>query len=128
MVDLVFYLINILFFGIPLLYYYIHLWSSIISSLCSGDIYLSSDIFLSNYIFSVSNLTVFELFYSEVLKGNFVTDFITSQITNCFNSFLNCSFWGSFKCICSRLVNMIKKFLAIFTTWIFFIFYNLVYN
>ena len=29
--------------------------------------------------------------------------------------FLNCSFWGSFKCICSRMFSMIYKCLAEFT-------------
>ena len=45
------HLTNLLFFGIPLLYYYINLNSSIIFCLYCGDIYLS---------FGISLLTAFE--------------------------------------------------------------------
>ena len=61
MVDLVYCLTNLLFFDIPLIYYYINLRSSIISCLSSGDIYLSLAISLS-----YSLVTVSELFCSEV--------------------------------------------------------------
>ena len=46
MVDLVYCLTNLLFFGIPLLYYYITLRSSVTLSFSSGDIDLSTGIFL----------------------------------------------------------------------------------
>ena len=58
MVDLVYYLINLLFFDIPLLYYYVNLRTSIIFCLYSGDINLSLGISLSSPIFSVSFPTV----------------------------------------------------------------------
>ena len=50
MVDLMYYLINLLFFDIPLLYYHTNLNSSIICCLFSGDIYLS---------FGISNSSTF---------------------------------------------------------------------
>ena len=63
MVDLVYYLRNLLFLNIPLLYYYINLRSSIIFCLSSEDIYLSLDISLS-----CSFVLVSELFCSELLE------------------------------------------------------------
>ena len=47
MVHLVYYLTKLLFFDIPLLYYYINLTSSINFCLFSGDIYLSFGISIS---------------------------------------------------------------------------------
>ena len=61
MVDLVYYLTNLLVFDGPLLYYYINLRSSIIFCLSSGDIYLSLGTSLS-----CSIVTVFELFCGEL--------------------------------------------------------------
>ena len=60
---LMYYLTNLLFFGIPLLYYYINLRSAIIFWLSSGDIYFSLAISLT-----CSFVTVSELFCSEVFK------------------------------------------------------------
>ena len=68
MVDLVYCLTSLLFFGILILYYYINLRSSMIFCLFSGDIYLSLGITLSNLIFSASLSTVSELFCGEVLE------------------------------------------------------------
>ena len=65
MVDLVYCLTNLLFFDVPLLYYYINLRSSIIFCLSSGDIYLSLGISLSCSFVTVSELfccKVFEIF------------------------------------------------------------------
>ena len=81
-----------------------------------------SIIFLSSfwrYIFFFRNLFIMLIcncFWIILLwtfwsPRNFISNFITNQITSCFNCFLNCSFWISFKRICSRLFNMIKKFL-----------------
>ena len=55
MVDLMCYLKNLLFFDIPLLYYYANLNSSILCCPFSGGIYLSFSI-------SSSILTTFKLF------------------------------------------------------------------
>ena len=44
---------------------------------------------------------------------NFISNFITNQITSCFCCFLNYIFWSSLKCNCCRLISMIKKFLDI---------------
>ena len=63
MIDFVYCLTNLLFFDIPLLYYYINLRSSTIFCLSSGDIYLSLGISLP-----YSFVTVFESFYSELLE------------------------------------------------------------
>ena len=46
-------LTNLLFFDVPLLYYYINLNSSIICCLFSGDIYLSFGISLLGSVFSL---------------------------------------------------------------------------
>ena len=56
MVDLMHCLKNLLFFDIPLLYCYIHLRSSIIFCLSSGDTYLSLRISLSYSFVIVSGL------------------------------------------------------------------------
>ena len=63
MVDLVYYLTNLLFCGIQLLYYYIKLASSTIFCPSSGDIYLFLVTSMSTptSIFSFSNIS--ELFY-----------------------------------------------------------------
>ena len=58
MVDLVYYLRSLLFFDIPLLYYYINLNSSIICGLSSGDIYLT-------FAISVSLSVVSDLFSGD---------------------------------------------------------------
>ena len=63
MVDLVYYLTNLLFFDIALLYYYINLGWSIIFFLSFGDIYLSLSISLS-----FSFVIVSESFCGELLK------------------------------------------------------------
>ena len=47
MIDLMYYLTNLLFFNIPLLYYYISLRSSITFCFSSEDLYLSLGISLS---------------------------------------------------------------------------------
>ena len=72
MVDLVYYLTNILFFGTPLLYYFINIRSSVNFLLFCGDIYLSIGIYLPNPVFPVSLSTVSKLFCCEVLE-TFVT-------------------------------------------------------
>ena len=56
MVDWVRYLINVLFFDITLLYYYINLRSSIIFCLSSGDLYVSLGIYLSCSFVTLSEL------------------------------------------------------------------------
>ena len=64
MVDLVYYLTNLSFFDIPLLYCYINLRSSIIFYLSSEDIYISIGI-----SFSCSFVIVSELFGGEILES-----------------------------------------------------------
>ena len=60
MVDLVYCLTSLLFFDIPLLYYYINLRSSIMFCLFSGDICLSVSISVS--------LSVSEVFWGKFLE------------------------------------------------------------
>ena len=65
MIDWVYYLTNLLFFDILLLYYQINLKSPIIFCLSTGNIYLSACIYLSCSFFTVSKLfcgDVFEAF------------------------------------------------------------------
>ena len=68
MVDLVYYLTNLLFFGIPLLYYLINFRSSIFFCLSSWDMYLSLGISLSSPIFSSLFVTFSKLLCGEVFK------------------------------------------------------------
>ena len=94
-VNLVYCPANVLFFYIPLLYYYTNLNSSIICCLFSGDIYLSFGV-------SISFSSVFWMKYFWNVLGRlwntcyFISYFIANYITSCFHSFLNCYFWSSF--------------------------------
>ena len=106
-VNLVYCPANVLFFYIPLLYYYTNLNSSIICCLFSGDIYLSFGV-------SISFSSVFWMKYFWNVLGRlwntcyFISYFIANYITSCFCSFSSCSFWSSFHCICSRCFSTIK--------------------
>ena len=108
-------LTNLLFFDITLLYYYILLKSSIIFCLFSGNICLSLRISLWSLLFSSSFNCFWIILWSSWGLCDFLCNFITNQVTSCFYSFYNCSFWGSFKCIYGKLLSMIKKLLIIFT-------------
>ena len=69
------YLSNLLFFGIPLSYYYINLNSSIICCLSFGDIYLSFGISLLISVDDNSSLRVFFKDIFDVLViNNFIAD------------------------------------------------------
>ena len=67
MVDLVYYLTNLLFFNIISIYYYINLRLSIIFCLSSEDIYLSLGISIGISL-SCSFVTVFELFCCQFIE------------------------------------------------------------
>ena len=67
MVDLMYCVTNLLFFDIPLLYYYIILKSSMIFCLSSGDIYLSLGISLSYLFLIVSELFCAKLFATFII-------------------------------------------------------------
>ena len=75
-------------------YYFINLNSSIICGLSFGDIYL-----LLRY-------------FGEIFLKlcNFISNFITNQITSCFCDFLNSSFWSSFKCIVAHCLAWSRNF------------------
>ena len=77
------YLKNLLFFDIPLLYYYINLSSSIIFCLFSGERHIFFGISLSSLIYSGSFVTVSELFCGEVTETFVIllSIFAANQIT-----------------------------------------------
>ena len=95
MVDLVHYLTNLLFFDIPLLYYYINLISSVILCLSSGDIYLSLGISLS-YSFVI----VSELFCGELLETFVVLVAILLPIIS---PVVSAAFWITLEVVFSAL-------------------------
>ena len=101
-------LTNLFFSGIPLLYYYINLISSIIFHLFSGDVYLSSAIFNS---FS----SVFKTFCEDFFETLVILSAILLPIKSIIASsavFLNCSLWSCFYCIWRIFFSTIKKFLT----------------
>ena len=71
-------LTNLLFFDIPLLYYYINLRSSILGCLFSGDIFFLG-ISLSSPLFSVLLSTVSEVIRGEVLE-NFSANLLSIKL------------------------------------------------
>ena len=102
-ISVQFFVINSLFrvlfskfiiFNIPVLYYHTNLNSSIICCLYSGDIYLS---------FGISVLLL-----ASSSREDFFERFIFLSAILFPISFLNCSFWSSFYCICCRFLSTIK--------------------
>ena len=81
---------------------------------------------LSCSIFVAIFVTVSELFSGKILE-TFIINFMPSQITSCFYCFLNCSFWISFKYICSRLLSIMKKVLAGLKFYLYFYRYFYLY-
>ena len=109
---MVYFLTNLLSFDIPLLYYYINLRPSIIFCPFSGDIYLSLDISLSFLL-----LANFRLFYGEVFE-TFVV--LTAILLPFMSPVVSAVLWITiFEVVLSELINMIKKFLVIFSTQVF---------
>ena len=85
----------LLFFDIPLLYYYINLGSLIISCISSGDIYLSLSTSLSCLFVIVSKLFCGKFF--KFSSCNSISNFITNQDTNwfcCVFSYSFCLAWS----------------------------------
>ena len=102
-----------MYFGIPLLYYYISLRSSLILP------------FFWRYI---SFFTYFCLIFNCLWSilwwvCKFISNSITIDITSCFCCLLNCFFWGSIKCICGYLFSMSNKFLATFIAYFFYLYF-----
>ena len=127
--DLVCFPTDLLFLDIQLLYYYINVRSSIIFPLYSGDIYLFPGNLLSNPVLDFTlNCPRTIHWWSSWDFRNFISYFITNQITCCLCIFLNCFFWSSLKCICYRLLSMIKNFLVFFTSWVFTYFFTNVFS
>ena len=117
MVDLVYYLINLLCFVISLLYYYINLRSSIIFCLSSGDIYLSLSISLSCSFDPVSELFCCEVFETLVILSAilFYCQLNHQLLLLCFELL----FLKKSSMHLLQLFTMIKKFLALFTAYVF---------
>ena len=80
---------------------------------------------ITDIICSLWFITYFTPIFCSPSSGD-SCNFISNQIASCFSCFLNCSFWSSFKCICSRLFSMIKTFLTVFTAYV--LPYNLTNN
>ena len=107
---------NKLYFYITLLYYYINIRSSITLWVFPGGLFFSLGISVSVFLLLTA---------SEVISGE------VNQTTSCFCCLLKFFFiylciylfWSSFKCICSRLFNMIKKVFIIFTASVFAYFF-----
>ena len=98
MVDLVYCLINFLFFDFQLLYYYINLRSLIIFYLSCGDIYLSLGISLLCSFVAVS-----ELFFSKIFETFVILSVLFLPIKSPVASIL---FWIvllEIVCICNEL-------------------------
>ena len=83
-----------------------NLSSSFVEWLSSGDMNLSFGISLSYSIYNCFWIILLWIFRN---LRNYISNFITNQITSCFCCFLNDSFWRSFKCIYCRLFSMITK-------------------
>ena len=117
MVDLVYYLINLLRFVISLLYYYINLGLSIIFCLSSGDIYLSLSISLSCSFEPVSKLFCCEVFETLVILSAilFYCQLNHQLLLLCFELL----FLKKSSMHLLQLFTMIKKFLALFTAYVF---------
>ena len=118
----------LLFFDYPSSCYTI-LNSLIICCLYSGNIYLSFDMSLSYSFVTFSELISCEFLetfcnFTVARRSYRISNFITNQITNYFCFFLNYYFWSSFKCICCRLLSMIKTFLAVLFTQVFIYIFN----
>ena len=124
MVNLVRHLTILLLFDIPLLYYYINLGSSIILSF----FWRYRNFFRCFFIMFIFNCFWIILQWTSWNFLNSISNFITNQITSCFCCFWNYSYWSSLNCICCRLHSMIKKFWAVFTTWIFTYSFNNIFT
>ena len=85
MIDSLYYITNLLFFSIPLLYYYINFRSTITYCLFPGDIYLLFSISLSSPKFSVSILTALEILQIlATLLRNFISSFVANHAISFF--------------------------------------------
>ena len=105
---------DLLIFDISLLYYYNNFRSSIMLCLFSGDKYLSLGISLSYLVFFFTlNCFWTTLWWNSWDFCNFVSDFITNQITSWFGGVLNFPFWNSFKWIYCGVFSIIKKILTV---------------
>ena len=104
----------IIFGLILLLNCFINLRSSIILCLSSGDRCFSTYFFIV-FIFNCFWMILLRIFWNTC---DFISNFITNQITSCVCCFLSYSFRSSFNYFCYILFSMIKRFLAVFTAYV----------
>ena len=103
MIDLVYWPTNLLFFDIPILYYYISLrsskifWRYIPFSRCFFIMLICNCLWIILLPFFWNSVTLIAILLLA-----------KSQVFSC--CFLNCYFWSRFKCITGWLISMIKNF------------------
>ena len=101
------FVLNVLVFEIPLLYYYFNLKSSIISCLFSTDIYTSLGILFIILIYNCFRIILLWIFNLLILLEILLP--VKSPVAS---AVFWITFWSRFNCICCRLFSMIKKFLT----------------
>ena len=108
MVGLVYCLKHLLYFDIPLMYYYINITSSMIFCLSSRGIYLS---FLMSL--SCSFLTIYKLFCGKILAFFVILSVILLPIKSpVASAFFELLSWDRFKCIRFKCIGGIIYYLV----------------
>ena len=112
----------------------INFWYSIIMLLYQSQILISSFLsffrrYTSLFMYLFIKSFVFNCLWTIMQISswgfhNFISHFVNNEITSCLCSFLNCSFWNSFKCICCRLFSIIKNFLPLLANIFLLAFYQ----
>ena len=118
-----YHLSNLLFFGIPSLYYDINLNSSITCCVSFGDIYLSFDIsLLVSFEGNSSSCNSFVDFIDALVILLAISFPIKSPVAS---AVFLIALFGAVYCICCRLFSTVNKFLI---TLINYVFTNIFYQ
>ena len=80
-------------------------------------IYIAISTDFSSACESVSELSCSDFFFFILFYWQFC--YQSNHHLSCFCCFLNCSFCNCFKCISSKLYSVIKKFVTVFTPYVF---------
>ena len=96
------------------LYYYANLNSSMIFCIFSGDLFV-----FFHHLFGISISFLASSSSKLFLRLLLFHQVFYCQLNHSFYSFLNCSIWSSFCCICCRFFSTIKKFLIILIAHVF---------
>ena len=92
------------FSDVPSLYYFYQFINNFLS-------FFWRYICFFRYFFIMLIVTVSELFCCKFFENcNFISNFITNQITSCFCRFWNYSFGRSYMCICCRFLALSRSF------------------